>query len=352
VLAARLGHHAAPQPLRLTERARLPLPRAAAAGASPARARLTARWCGSPARRRASARCWRATWRASARGSSSRPAAATSCRRARAGGAPGGGARRGSAAALLTTAASAAARLAAAGPRAQPIPSRAPYHQAVKESCRGKYAGDILVLPLDMTAPQAELDAAAKAAGEAFGGAGIDFLVHNAGGRTGAMGAGGDAVAHDGGWDWPRGSASTSADPMLPTPLPPPPRRRQPARARRRHVARGVPQPDGAQRAGADRAHARRAARHAGAPQVWPQGGGEEAAGGAHTPHGRSRVRRVCLQLTVALLPTSPRPTRGRVVVVASMAARVASPGQSGYAAAKAAALMYFASLATEIADS
>jgi NAD(P)-dependent dehydrogenase (short-subunit alcohol dehydrogenase family) len=54
----------------------------------------------------------------------------------------------------------------------------------VKESLSGKYAADALVLPLDMTGPQAELESAAKAANEAFGGAGVDFLVHNAGGRA------------------------------------------------------------------------------------------------------------------------------------------------------------------------
>jgi len=42
---------------------------------------------------------------------------------------------------------------------------------------------------------------------------------------------------------------------------------------------------------------------------------------------------------------------RGRIAVIASMAAKVPSPGQTVYAAGKAALWGYFASLATEVAD-
>ena len=38
-----------------------------------------------------------------------------------------------------------------------------------------------MVLPLDITAPTAELHGAAVAADNAFDGAGVDYLVHNAG---------------------------------------------------------------------------------------------------------------------------------------------------------------------------
>jgi len=42
---------------------------------------------------------------------------------------------------------------------------------------------------------------------------------------------------------------------------------------------------------------------------------------------------------------------KGRFVVVSSMAAKVPSPGQAVYSAAKMAVWGYFASLATELAD-
>lgn len=42
---------------------------------------------------------------------------------------------------------------------------------------------------------------------------------------------------------------------------------------------------------------------------------------------------------------------KGRMVVVSSMAAKVPSPGQAVYSAAKMAVWGYFASLATELAD-
>lgn len=49
--------------------------------------------------------------------------------------------------------------------------------------------------------------------------------------------------------------------------------------------------------------------------------------------------------------PCENPPRRGRFVVVASMAAKVPSPGQASYSAAKAALWGYFASLAAEVAD-
>lgn len=42
---------------------------------------------------------------------------------------------------------------------------------------------------------------------------------------------------------------------------------------------------------------------------------------------------------------------KGRLVVVSSMAAKVPSPGQAVYSAAKMAVWGYFTSLATELAD-
>jgi NAD(P)-dependent dehydrogenase (short-subunit alcohol dehydrogenase family) len=40
---------------------------------------------------------------------------------------------------------------------------------------------DVLVLPFDLMDSTEKLQAVAKVADEAFGGAGIDFLIHNAG---------------------------------------------------------------------------------------------------------------------------------------------------------------------------
>lgn len=42
---------------------------------------------------------------------------------------------------------------------------------------------------------------------------------------------------------------------------------------------------------------------------------------------------------------------KGRIVVIASMAAKIPSPGQAVYSAAKMALWGYFGSLATEVAD-
>lgn len=47
----------------------------------------------------------------------------------------------------------------------------------------GLPAGHTLVVPFDLCAPYEELEKAAAAADAAFGGAGIDYLVHNAGAR-------------------------------------------------------------------------------------------------------------------------------------------------------------------------
>jgi hypothetical protein len=62
-----------------------------------------------------------------------------------------------------------------------PLPS-----QRVKAACKADPA-DVLVLPFDLLAPDADLEAAAAAADAAFGGAGIDFLVHNAGASQHAL---------------------------------------------------------------------------------------------------------------------------------------------------------------------
>ena len=57
------------------------------------------------------------------------------------------------------------------------------------------------------------------------------------------------------------------------------------------------------------------------------------------------------IRLTQAALPHMLRRGRGRLVVIASMAAKVPSPGQAVYTAAKMALWGYFASLATEVCD-
>jgi NAD(P)-dependent dehydrogenase (short-subunit alcohol dehydrogenase family) len=62
--------------------------------------------------------------------------------------------------------------------------------QAVQARCRAAAPGaKVEVLTLDLTAPYAELQAAAALADGAFGGAGIDYLVHNAGRRPPVLGA-------------------------------------------------------------------------------------------------------------------------------------------------------------------
>ena len=54
--------------------------------------------------------------------------------------------------------------------------------QAVQARCREvAKGGKVEVLALDLTAPYSELQAAAALSDGAFGGAGIDYLVHNAG---------------------------------------------------------------------------------------------------------------------------------------------------------------------------
>lgn len=59
--------------------------------------------------------------------------------------------------------------------------------QRVKDACSGAHSGDIVLLPLDLTGPQASLEDAARRADEAFGGAGVDFLIHNAGASQHAL---------------------------------------------------------------------------------------------------------------------------------------------------------------------
>ncbi|KIY95436.1 hypothetical protein MNEG_12525 [Monoraphidium neglectum] len=138
--------------------------------------------------------------------------------------------------------------------------------QRAKEACAGGRAAapEIVLLPLDVEGPQAALEAAAKEADAAFGSAGVDFLVHNAGASQHAL------------------AAETS-----------------------REVAEKL------------------------------------LSLNALGP----------IALTRAALPQMLARRRGRVVVVASMAARVPTPGQAVYSAAKAAQWGYFSSLATEVAD-
>ena len=54
--------------------------------------------------------------------------------------------------------------------------------QRVQAACNDRQScGGAMVLPLDITAPTAELHGAVVAADNAFDGAGVDYLVHNAG---------------------------------------------------------------------------------------------------------------------------------------------------------------------------
>ena len=54
--------------------------------------------------------------------------------------------------------------------------------QEVKAACGGKHGPEgIVVLPFDLCGDAAKLEEAAGAADAAFGGAGVDYLVHNAG---------------------------------------------------------------------------------------------------------------------------------------------------------------------------
>lgn len=57
-----------------------------------------------------------------------------------------------------------------------------------------------------------------------------------------------------------------------------------------------------------------------------------------------------CIALTQALLPGMLKRGKGQFVVIASMAAKIPSPGQAIYAATKYALLGYFLSLRTELA--
>jgi short-subunit dehydrogenase len=58
--------------------------------------------------------------------------------------------------------------------------------QAVKDQLSST-CKDIEVLPLDLCGPYAGLEAAAAAADAAFGGSGVDYLVHNAGASQSAL---------------------------------------------------------------------------------------------------------------------------------------------------------------------
>lgn len=123
---------------------------------------------------------------------------------------------------------------------------------------------DVLVLPFDLMDSAERLQAAAKAADQAFGGAGVDFLIHNAGASQHALAA---------------ETTDEVAEKLL-------------------DINTLAP-----------------------------------------------------IRLTHAALPFMLKRGKGRFVVVSSMAAKVPSPGQAVYSAAKMAVWGYFASLATELAD-
>lgn len=48
-------------------------------------------------------------------------------------------------------------------------------------ACTGPHADQILILPFDLCGPYSDLEAAAHSADQAFEGAGIDYIIHNAG---------------------------------------------------------------------------------------------------------------------------------------------------------------------------
>lgn len=75
-----------------------------------------------------------------------------------------------------------ALRFAAAGARLILSSRSVKKLEAVKRRCAEHIpSDDVICLPLDLTGPQEKLEAAAKAAFEAFGGCGVDYIVHNAG---------------------------------------------------------------------------------------------------------------------------------------------------------------------------
>lgn len=55
--------------------------------------------------------------------------------------------------------------------------------QNVKEGCiaKGSCNEDVILLPFDLLAPFEKLEGVTEQANEAFGGSGVDYLVHNAG---------------------------------------------------------------------------------------------------------------------------------------------------------------------------
>lgn len=58
----------------------------------------------------------------------------------------------------------------------------------MRRECRGKHAPqEVVVLPLDITAPFEDLQAAASEADAAFRSRGVDVLVHNAGALHGKL---------------------------------------------------------------------------------------------------------------------------------------------------------------------
>eukprot|EP00879_Flechtneria_rotunda_P020883 GHRR01021988.1.p1 GENE.GHRR01021988.1~~GHRR01021988.1.p1 ORF type:complete len:353 (+),score=105.84 GHRR01021988.1:292-1350(+) len=135
--------------------------------------------------------------------------------------------------------------------------------QRVKAACQTAPA-NVIVLPFDLLDGPEKLGAVVQAADAAFGGAGIDYLVHNAGASQHAL------------------AAETTAE-----------------------VAQKLLDIN----------------------TLAP------------------------IKLTQAVLPYMIKRHKGRLVVVASMAAKVPSPGQAVYSAAKMAVWGYFASVATEVAD-
>lgn len=135
--------------------------------------------------------------------------------------------------------------------------------QRVATDC-GLGTDQVMVLPLDLCGPYEGLEAAAQRADDAFGGVGVDYLIHNAGASQHAL------------------AAETSW-------------------------------------------------------QVADQLCRLNTMGPIH--------------LTRAILPHMLTRGKGRLVVVASMSAKVPSPGQAMYAACKMGLYGYFSSLAAEISD-
>lgn len=155
--------------------------------------------------------------------------------------------------------------------------------------------GSVQILPFDLLADYSELEKAAAAADAAFGGKGIDYLIHNAGGWCRRRGV--QRVGRR--WGTDRALLYSRVEPICscispscPAAMPPPP-----------NVLRSPG-----------------ASQHALASETSAQVTDELMALNAVGP----------IKLTRAVLPYMLRRDHGRIVVVGSMSSKLPSPGQVG----------------------